>query len=229
MVREIRPVILIILIILVIFSFSPISCSNNSSINLSHSSISNASDRSFPPSDYISDTAKADLVELFDQLDWIEKVISIIVGILTIFGILVGLYLWLRPSARNSARRRILGLLKTIGLSDNDSDEDQDRTGKKNETEKSFLKLPYPPNPNFTGRQSFLRALEKQLNDAALGPKIFALVGNGGMGKTQIALQHARRPENNFKYVWWLRSEEPAVLLDGTSKSPRTSIFPDGI
>ena len=34
------------------------------------------------------------------------------------------------------------------------------------------------------------------------------------MGKTQIALQHAHRPENDFKYVWWLRSEEPATLLD---------------
>ena len=52
------------------------------------------------------------------------------------------------------------------------------------------------------------------LVQAASGPKIFALVGNGGMGKTQIALQHAHRPENNFKYVWWLRSEEPATLLD---------------
>ncbi|MDD4651952.1 MAG: FxSxx-COOH system tetratricopeptide repeat protein, partial [Methanothrix sp.] len=128
--------------------------------------------------------------------------------------IVIGFYLWLRPNARNSARRKILGLLKSIGLSDNDSDETTDSPNQKNENEKSILKLPYPPNPNFTGRQSFLRALAQPLNDAALGPKIFALVGNGGMGKTQIALQHARRPENNFKYVWWLRSEEPAVLLD---------------
>ena len=40
------------------------------------------------------------------------------------------------------------------------------------------------------------------------------MVGNGGMGKTQIALQHAHNPENDFKYVWWLRSEEPATLLE---------------
>ena len=77
-----------------------------------------------------------------------------------------------------------------------------------------LFKVPYPPNPNFTGRQEFLSALSESLALAATSPKIFALVGNGGMGKTQIALQHAYSPKNGFKYVWWLRSEEPATLLE---------------
>ena len=77
-----------------------------------------------------------------------------------------------------------------------------------------LFRVPYPPNPNFTGRQEFLSALAQPLNQGASSPKIFALVGNGGMGKTQIALQHAHIPENDFKYVWWLRSEEPTTLLD---------------
>ncbi|MCX6676857.1 MAG: FxSxx-COOH system tetratricopeptide repeat protein [Methanothrix sp.] len=73
----------------------------------------------------------------------------------------------------------------------------------------------HPSNPNFTGREKFLDELHQSLEQAVSGQKkIFALVGNGGMGKTQIALQHAHRPENNFKYVWWLRSEEPTTLLD---------------
>ena len=77
-----------------------------------------------------------------------------------------------------------------------------------------LFKVPYPPNPNFTGRQGFLEALTQSAAEAISRPKIFALVGNGGMGKTQIALQHAHNPENKFKYVWWLRSEEPATLLE---------------
>ncbi|MCX6679849.1 MAG: FxSxx-COOH system tetratricopeptide repeat protein [Methanothrix sp.] len=72
----------------------------------------------------------------------------------------------------------------------------------------------HPVNPNFTGREKFLDELHQSLVQATSSSKIFALVGNGGMGKTQIALQHAHRPENDFKYVWWLRSEEPATLLD---------------
>ena len=70
------------------------------------------------------------------------------------------------------------------------------------------------PTASFTGRERFLKVLHESAIQKTDHPKIFALVGNGGMGKTQIALQHAHNPENNFKYVWWLRSEEPATLLE---------------
>jgi tetratricopeptide (TPR) repeat protein len=77
-----------------------------------------------------------------------------------------------------------------------------------------IFRVPYHANPNFTGRRKFLDELHQSLVQAASSPTIFALVGIGGMGKTQIALEHAHRPENGFKYVWWLRSEEPSTLLD---------------
>ena len=70
------------------------------------------------------------------------------------------------------------------------------------------------PNPSFTGRETFLKVLNESAIQKTNHPKIFALVGNGGMGKTQIALQHAYDPNNDFKYIWWLRSEEPATLLE---------------
>jgi len=78
----------------------------------------------------------------------------------------------------------------------------------------TLFRVPYHPNPSFTGRDKFLNVLHESLNQVDSRPSLFALVGNGGMGKTQIALQHAHRPENGFKYVWWLRSEEPSTLLD---------------
>ena len=70
------------------------------------------------------------------------------------------------------------------------------------------------PNPSFTGRETFLKVLNESAIQKTNHPKIFALVGNGGMGKTQIALQHAYDPNNDFKYIWWLRSEESATLLE---------------
>ena len=89
----------------------------------------------------------------------------------------------------------------------------QNTLNSEKEVPKSLFKL-HPPNPNFTGREKFLDVLHESLEHAASSPKIFALIGNGGMGKTQIALQHAHSPKNNFQYVWWLRSEEPATLFE---------------
>ncbi len=91
---------------------------------------------------------------------------------------------------------------------------DNNNSDSESEIPDRIFRAPYHANPNFTGRDKFLNVLHPSLVQATSGPTIFALVGNGGMGKTQIALQHAHRSENNFKYVWWLRSEEPTTLLD---------------
>ena len=205
---------LALIILILISSMFPVSCNNNSSVNSSQDSVSNATGLYHPPLDNISETTKTDLAEKFGQLDWLEKIISIIAGTFVIVAALVGVYLWIFPNARNGARKRIIGLLKKIGLNKSDPEEVPIGSSPEKEPSENIIKLPYPPNPNFTGRQEFLSALAQPLNQAATSPKIFALVGNGGMGKTQIALQHAHIPENDFKYVWWLRSEEPSTLLD---------------
>ncbi|MDD2837161.1 MAG: FxSxx-COOH system tetratricopeptide repeat protein, partial [Methanothrix sp.] len=205
---------LALIILILIFSMFSVSCSNNSSVNSSHDSIINTTGTYQPPLDNIPETTNTDLAERFDQLDWLEKIISIIAGALAIVAIMVSFYLWLFPNARNGAQKRIIGLLKKIRLHKSDPEETLTSSGPEKETSKKIIKLPYPHNPNFTGRQKFLSALAQPLIQAAFGPTIFALVGNGGMGKTQIALQHAHRPKNDFKYVWWLRSEEPSTLLD---------------
>ena len=204
---------LALIILILIFSLVPVSCNNNSSINSSQDSVSNATSLYQPPSDNLSETTKTALGEKFDQLDWLEKIISIIAGTLAIVAILVGFCLGLFPNARNGARKRIIGLLKRIGIHKSDPEEVSNSSGPEKEAPKSLFKL-HPANPNFTGREKFLDELHQSLVQAVSSPKLFALVGNGGMGKTQIALEHAHRPENNFKYVWWLRSEEPATLLD---------------
>jgi hypothetical protein len=47
------------------------------------------------------------------------------------------------------------------------------------------------PTASFTGRETFLKVLHESAIQKTNHPEIFALVGNGCMGKNQIALKHA--------------------------------------
>jgi tetratricopeptide (TPR) repeat protein len=201
---------LALLILIFIITLLPVSCDNNSSINSTKfDSTSNASESHQPSSD-ISETKEAAPSDN-SNLDLIDKYIKVILGIFALIAIPIGLIRWLLPDAEKRLRIRIRGILGKNEHIENDLKEPINPSPEK-ESPKTTIRLSLP-NPNFTGRQKFLSTLSQSLLQATTSPKIFALVGNGGMGKTQIALQHAHNPENNFRYVWWLRSEEPATLL----------------
>lgn len=207
---------LTLIILIFAFSFGLASCENNSSINITQlNSAVNATNESLSTSpNNISGTSEINSAEKSDVFDLFDKIVSIIANILGIGTILAAIFLWIVPSARNRIRNKIVGLLKKTGLIKKDTEEVQIDLNPENAVSKNLIKLPYPPNPNFTGRKKYLSELARSLVQAASSPQIFALVGNGGMGKTQIALQHAHLPENDFNYVWWLRAEEPSTLLD---------------
>ncbi|KAF3915144.1 hypothetical protein ABW20_dc0103006 [Dactylellina cionopaga] len=68
------------------------------------------------------------------------------------------------------------------------------------------LRLPFPPNRNFMGREEQLSRIDEyfcksKCHDA---PCIIALTGTGGMGKTQIALEYAYRHQKKYTAVFWL-------------------------
>ena len=68
----------------------------------------------------------------------------------------------------------------------------------------------------FTGRTEQLADVERALAEG--GPvALTALHGLGGVGKTQIALEFARRHRADYDVGWLLRAEEPGVLTGDLS------------
>ena len=72
----------------------------------------------------------------------------------------------------------------------------------------------HPHNPNFTGRVDLLDRLSEALASGvrAAFTQTSAITGLGGIGKTQLALEYSYRHADDYKVVWWVRSEEPATL-----------------
>jgi hypothetical protein len=66
------------------------------------------------------------------------------------------------------------------------------------------------------GREGLLAKLEAQLTGGAPGsPRVVALSGLGGAGKTSVALEYAHRQLGRLGVVWQLPAEEPAALAAG--------------
>ena len=73
------------------------------------------------------------------------------------------------------------------------------------------------PRPVFlAGREELLAELEARLaGDDAGGPRVVALCGLGGAGKTSVALEYAHRQLGEVGVAWQLPAEDPAVLAAG--------------
>ncbi|GAB1820605.1 TIR domain-containing protein [Herbidospora sp. RD11066] len=66
------------------------------------------------------------------------------------------------------------------------------------------------PDPDFIGRDHFIRALYDDLRSG--DSAIQAITGQGGLGKTQIAIEYANRHADSYDLIWWVRAEDSATL-----------------
>jgi len=73
------------------------------------------------------------------------------------------------------------------------------------------------PRPVFlAGRKELLAELEARLGgDDGAGPRVVALCGLGGAGKTSVAVEYAHRQLGDAKVAWQFAAEDPAVLAAG--------------
>ncbi|MGC4966614.1 FxSxx-COOH system tetratricopeptide repeat protein [Streptomyces globisporus] len=71
-----------------------------------------------------------------------------------------------------------------------------------------------PKNPNFTGRESLLAAVERQLaEDETTAVLPHALHGLGGVGKSQIAVEYVYRHSGDYNVIWWIPAEQESLIL----------------
>ncbi|HKQ89381.1 MAG TPA: FxSxx-COOH system tetratricopeptide repeat protein, partial [Blastocatellia bacterium] len=74
--------------------------------------------------------------------------------------------------------------------------------------------IPFRRNPHFTGRHDLLFEIRKALFAGGVAPMAQpqAIIGLGGIGKTQLAVEYAYRHAREYDIVWWVRSEEPITM-----------------
>lgn len=68
-------------------------------------------------------------------------------------------------------------------------------------------------NPHFMFREAELKQLDQTLKSGEIAALTQAIMGLGGVGKTQLAVEFAYRHASDFSIVWWIRSEEPSTLM----------------
>ncbi|KAF4951691.1 hypothetical protein FGADI_7285 [Fusarium gaditjirri] len=105
------------------------------------------------------------------------------------------------------------------------SDRTIDLTNTPDKVCESYYHIPFTKNPRFTGRTTILSALEDKFFGPDQGQKM-ALVGLGGVGKTQIALHFAyqikeKRPEYSIFWVPVLSAETAEHAYEDIAKKLR--------
>ncbi len=74
--------------------------------------------------------------------------------------------------------------------------------------------VPFHANSYFTDREELLLELHTLLNAPEAHSRRVALVGLGGVGKTQLAVEYAYRQRADYDLVWWVRAEQPTAVPD---------------
>ncbi|NQY42975.1 MAG: hypothetical protein HRT87_06520 [Legionellales bacterium] len=84
---------------------------------------------------------------------------------------------------------------------------------------KVILNLP-PRNKNFVERENVFRLVKKNFKKSSIGIMLQAIVGTGGIGKTQVAIEYAYRAleKNKYKAVLWVSAQSDVCINNSYSK-----------
>ncbi|EFQ97673.1 LipA and NB-ARC domain-containing protein [Nannizzia gypsea CBS 118893] len=77
--------------------------------------------------------------------------------------------------------------------------------------------LPFDVTPHFIGRQDYLQQIHKTFTGSN-DRQIVALYGDGGTGKTEIALKYARESANRYDYIFFVDSTNIQSLESGFTR-----------
>jgi hypothetical protein len=69
----------------------------------------------------------------------------------------------------------------------------------------------FPKDEDFMGREASLANLYKILSEPG---RVCVVSGEGGMGKTALAIEFSYRYEQSYHYIFWIQSETPVGLCD---------------
>src|SRR5918992_1188787 len=67
-------------------------------------------------------------------------------------------------------------------------------------------------NKNFTGRDDLLIQLRDGITTEVTAVLPHALHGQGGVGKTQVAIEYAHRFRSDYDLVWWIPADQPVLV-----------------
>ena len=84
----------------------------------------------------------------------------------------------------------------------------------------AVFNVPYLRNSAFTGRREVIRDLRGALTAGTMGILSQVIVGLGGIGKTQTALEYAYEYEQEYRYVFWVIAETEQTLNSEFRKLP---------
>jgi putative protein kinase ArgK-like GTPase of G3E family len=85
--------------------------------------------------------------------------------------------------------------------------------------------VPFDRNPNFTGREPQLARLEDKLVEQGQTTKV-AVIGLGGVGKTQVTLEFVYRVKDKHRNcsVIWLPATNPESVSRGGPTAPHSRL-----
>src|ERR1700677_2445639 len=75
--------------------------------------------------------------------------------------------------------------------------------------------LPRPPAGVFVGREGALARLDQGLSGGGSVVVTQAVYGLGGVGKSELALQHAHARRGGYVLIWWITAEDRSGIEAG--------------